>query len=76
MRPNRDHMREQFPHIQVTVDELFAADDFVTVFATAQVTRRGGNATIRKAIAVHRIANGKIVETWHQWDRLGDYQRL
>jgi ketosteroid isomerase-like protein len=76
MRRNRDRMREQFPEMQMTVDELFAAGDAVTVLTTTQLTRRDGKAVTRKAIAVHRIVAGKIVETWVQWDRLGNFQQL
>ncbi len=75
-RQNRDRMREQFPRTQMTIDEMFAADDTVTVLTTTEVTRRDGKAVTRKAIAVHRIADGKIVETWAQWDRLGHFQQL
>jgi len=76
MRDNRDRFREEFPQMQTVHDEVFAADDTVTVLMTTQLTRRDGKRVTRKAIAVHRIADGKIAETWHQWDRLGHFQQL
>lgn len=76
MRRNRELMREQYPTAREEINELFAADDTVTVVTTAQVTRRDGKTVTRKAIAVHRIADGKIVESWGQWDRLGHFQQL
>lgn len=76
MRQSREKVRAQYPHLQVSIDGLFASDDTVTVLMTTEATRRDGKTLTRKAIAVHRIADGKIAETWHQWDRLGHFQQL
>ena len=76
MRQGRETMRAQFPEMQASIDELFAAEDTVTVLTTAHLTTRDGKSITRKAVAVHRIAGGKIVESWSQWDRLGHFQQL
>lgn len=59
MRRNRELMREQYPTAREEINELFVADDTVTVVTTAQVTRRDGKTVTRKAIAVHRIAEAR-----------------
>lgn len=72
----RKLVEAQYPHLQMSIDELFAADDTVTVLTTTHLTARDGITITRKAIAVHRIAGGKIVETWNRRDRLGHFQQL
>jgi steroid delta-isomerase-like uncharacterized protein len=71
--------REAFPDIHVTIDEIFAAGDRVVVQWTAQGTFQnpmmGLQPTGEKGAPIHgigidRFEDGKIVESWGQWDTL------
>lgn len=71
--------REAFPDLAFTVDEIFAAGDRV-------VMRWSGNGTFEKpfmgqaptgekgdpvhGIAIDRYEEGKIAESWGQWDTM------
>jgi steroid delta-isomerase-like uncharacterized protein len=66
------------------IDEIFSTDDRVVVRWTGSGTHvaeiNGIPATGRKvtvdAITIHRMAGGKIAETWEVWDTLGFLQQL
>ena len=75
-RRNRARECEEFPDLRMTIDALFAAGDVVTAVITNRGTHRSGKAVTWKAVIVHRIEGGKVVELWSQWDRLGYYQQL
>jgi steroid delta-isomerase-like uncharacterized protein len=76
--------RGAFPDIRLTVDAQFADGDTVTTRWTAAGTHKGdlrGIAPTGKPIKitgihVHRIAGGKIVEAWANWDTLGLMQQI
>lgn len=77
-------MRRAFPDASVAVDELFSADDRVVVLATERGTHQGtfmdvpatGKAVEVTGIVVHRVEDGRIAETWAQWDSLGMLRQL
>jgi hypothetical protein len=62
-----------FPGINVTIDDLIAEGDLIAARTTAFGTHTGtfaglpptGTSVAIPAIAIYRIADGKIVETWH-----------
>jgi steroid delta-isomerase-like uncharacterized protein len=66
------------------IEEIFSADNKVVVRWTGSGTHvaeiNGIPATGRKirvdAITIHRMAGGKIAETWEVWDTLGFLQQL
>jgi steroid delta-isomerase-like uncharacterized protein len=66
------------------IEELFSNDDRVVVRWTGSGTHVGDvngipatGKTIRvDAISIHRMAGGKIAETWEVWDTLGFLQQL
>ncbi|WP_298432611.1 ester cyclase [uncultured Jannaschia sp.] len=66
------------PDISFEIDSLHFADDVVTVIGTLRGTHSGevlgypatGRAVEFSAIAVHRIEDGVIVESWQMPDRL------
>ena len=66
------------------IEEMFSAGDRVVVRWTGSGTHsaemNGIPATGRKvrvdAIAIHRMAGGKIAETWEVWDTLGFLQQI
>jgi predicted ester cyclase len=61
----------------MSVDEVVAEMDFVAVRFTSSFSHHGifigaypkGESVVVHAQAFHRLRNGKIVETWHLYDR-------
>ena len=73
-----------FPDIQYTLEDLLAEGDRVVARFTARGTQRGvfqgipatGRAAAVSGIAIYRLAGGKIVEQWLEYDQLGLLQQL
>ena len=67
-----------------TIEDIFSTDEMVTVRWTGTGTHVGevngipptGKSIRVDAIAVHRMAGGKIAETWEVWDTLGFLQQI
>ena len=76
--------RTAFPDFQVRIDQQVAERDLVVTRCTARRTHLGPflgrPATARPvevtAIHTHRIADGKLIEHWEQFDTLGLLQQL
>jgi steroid delta-isomerase-like uncharacterized protein len=76
--------RTAYPDTHFTVEEQIAEGDKVATRWTATGTHRGelmgiaptGKRVTVTGIAITRIANGKIVETWNNFDALGQLQQL
>ena len=76
--------RSAFPDVKFTIEDQVAEGDKVVMRYTITGTHKGefqGIAPTGKSIqitgmAIHRIANGKIVEIWANWDALGLLQQL
>ncbi len=69
--------REQFPQARTTIDAMFeVGNDKVVTIWTGTDTHRSGKEVTIKGIGIDRIADGKIVESWYSWDRLGYWQQL
>jgi steroid delta-isomerase-like uncharacterized protein len=72
-------MRRVFPDLALTVDDVAGEGDRVAVRFTARGTHRGrwlgaedtGRVVAITGIAVHRVVDGRIAETWVNWDALG-----
>lgn len=71
--------RVAFPDLRLTVDDVIAAEDKVVLRWRAEGTHRGqlgrlaptgarGSVT---GISIDRWKDGKLVETWAEWDNLG-----
>ena len=66
------------------IEEIFSTDDRVVVRWTGSGTHVGeingipatGRAVRVDAISVHRMAGGRIAETWEVWDTLGFLQQI
>ena len=77
-------VREALPDLRETVDDLVAEDDRVvfrwTVTATHERDFMGTPATGKRiefsGIEIYRIADGRIVERWGVFDRLGMLRQL
>ncbi len=76
--------RSAFPDVHLTIEDQMAEGDKVVSRWTAHGTHRGelmGIAPTGKQITVtginiERIANGKLVEGWSNYDTLGMLQQL
>lgn len=79
------HIFDAFPDAERTVEDQ-VADDNQTVVTRwrATGTHQGefmgiaptGKRITITGISIHRIASGKIVEEWQEWDSLGLMQQL
>ena len=66
------------------IEEIFSTDDRVVVRWTGSGTHTGtvngipptGRKLAVDAISIHRLADGKIAETWEVWDTLGFLQQI
>ena len=66
------------------IEDIFSTDDKVVVRWTGSGTHVGevngipptGKSISVDAITIHRMAAGKIAETWEVWDTLGFLQQL
>ena len=75
---------EAFPDIQFTLEDLLAAEDKVVAHFTARGTQTGafqgipatGRAAAVSGIAIYRLAGGRVVEQWLEYDQLGLLQQL
>jgi steroid delta-isomerase-like uncharacterized protein len=76
--------RAAFPDTHFTVEQQFADGDYVVTRWTATGTQDGelmgmpatGKAIEISGIAIDRFRDGKIVESWGNWDTLGMMQQL
>ena len=79
-----NRLRGAFPDIKITLEDTFGADDKVVVRWSAVMTHTGDhlgipatNKNVRiTGITIARIAKGKIVEGWDNWDQLALMQQL
>lgn len=73
-----EKLRGAFPDIHVTIEDAFAAGDKVAARWSAKMTHRGdhlglpasGKKVRITGISLVKIANGKIVAGWDNWDQL------
>lgn len=77
-------LRAAFPDAHWDVEDLIAERDRVAVRVTFRATHRGeflgipatGKQVTMPAIAIVRLINGRLVESWINRDRLGLIQQL
>jgi len=68
----------------VDVEDVIEEGDRVAVRWTWRITHHGeymgipptGDTLVMTGISIHRLADGKIVENWHNYDALGFMQQL
>ncbi len=76
--------RRAFPDVHLTIEDQMAEGDKVVSRWTAHGTHRGelmgiaptGKQVTVTGINIERIANGKLVEGWSNYDTLGMLQQL
>ena len=77
-------MQAVFRDLHCTVDQQIAEGDLVMTRWTVNAIHQGellgvpgsGNPVTVSGIIVHRFRDGKSVETWGEWDRLGLKQQM
>jgi len=77
-------LRQGFPDIRWTIEELITEGDRVVVRWRWQGTHRGSFRGIpasqkpmtNSAIAIYQLRDNKVVQTWIQTDRLGFLQQI
>ena len=76
--------RTAFPDIHVTIEDQIADGDRVVTRWSAKGTHQGelmgmpatGKQATVTGITIDRIADGRIAESWNNWDTLGMMQQL
>jgi hypothetical protein len=76
--------RTAFPDVRITVDDVVAAGDKVVLRWHSQGTHRGELAGLAPTgahgsvtgISIDQWKDGKVVETWSEWDNLGLARQL
>ena len=76
--------RTAIPDIHVTIEDIILAEDRVLARLTFRGTHKGEfqgipptNKVVKwSGIWIYRVANGKFVERWHNYDMLGLMQQL
>ena len=77
-------IRGAFPDINVTVEDIFGADDKVVLRWSATMTHTGdalgmpasGRTVRSRGITIARIVDGQVVEGWDNWDQLGMIEQI
>jgi steroid delta-isomerase-like uncharacterized protein len=76
--------RAAFPDVHLTVEDQVAGEDRVATRWSGRGTHQGdlmgmaatGKQATVTGITIDRIVNGRIVESWTNWDTLGMMQQL
>jgi steroid delta-isomerase-like uncharacterized protein len=76
--------RTAFPDLRITIEEQIADDQAVATRWSAKGTHEGelmgmaptGKQATVTGITIDRIVDGRIAETWTNWDTLGMLQQL
>lgn len=77
-------LRAAFPDVHITVEDQIAEGDRVVTRWTARGTHRGefqgisptGKQAQVTGVTISRVANGKFVEGWMNWNVLGLMQQI
>lgn len=78
------HYRKAFPDLQITIEQQIEEGDLVVDRWTGCGTHQGelmgieptGKKICITGITIHRITNGKIAETWNNYDSLSMIEQL
>jgi len=79
MKQNILNHRVSASDYYVTIEDMVAEDDKVSIRATHHSTRKGkfGDTSVKVArYSIFRIGNGKVTELWSMDDMLSFYQQL
>jgi steroid delta-isomerase-like uncharacterized protein len=75
---------DAFPDMRITVEEAFGAGDIVALRWSATMHHKGeglgmpptGAAIQITGMSMARIRDGKIIENWDEWDKMGMFQKI
>jgi steroid delta-isomerase-like uncharacterized protein len=84
LKRNADGYRTAFPDVRLTIDDQIAEGDRVVTRWTARGTHQAelfgipatGKQSTVTGMTIDRIVEGRIVESWTNWDTLGLLQQL
>ena len=73
-----------FPDLRITIEDQFVAGDKVATRWSAEGTNKGpfgpvpatGRRVRINGMLLDRVAGGKVVERWEQWDQMSLMQQL
>ena len=73
-----------FPDLHLTIDDQIGAGDKVATRWSAEGTNSGPFGTVPatgrrvrvNGLILDRVADGKVIERWEQWDQMGMMQQL
>ena len=76
--------RAAFPDLRLTIEDQLAGGDLVATRWTGRGTHQGelmglqptGKQSTVTGITIDKIVNGRIAESWTNWDTLGMLQQL
>jgi steroid delta-isomerase-like uncharacterized protein len=76
--------RSAFPDLKITIEDQLAERDLVATRWTAKGTHKGellgiaptGKESTVTGLTIDKIKDGKIVESWNNWDALGMLRQL
>jgi steroid delta-isomerase-like uncharacterized protein len=76
--------KSAFSDLTFTIDEMFSDGDMVCTRWSSTGTHDGdlmgipasGNAITTSGISIDRVVDGKVAESWVQWDNLGLMQQV
>jgi steroid delta-isomerase-like uncharacterized protein len=79
LKPFVRNLRNSFPDIQITINDIMAEEDKVMVRVVIEGTHAGfglgvppsGRRINVAGIVVIRVSKGQFVEGWNSWDQLG-----
>jgi predicted ester cyclase len=78
------NLRNAFSDITVTIDKMIVDGDMVAVLGTTRATHTGellgvpatGREITFRSSDMHRVENGRVVQSWHLEDYFGVAQQL
>ena len=84
LRQSIDGYRSAFPDLKITIEEQLAEGDLVATRWTAKGTHKGelmgiaptGKESTVTGQTLDKIIDGKIAESWNNWDTLGMMRQL
>jgi steroid delta-isomerase-like uncharacterized protein len=76
--------RGAFPDLKITIEEMFSDRDLVCTRWTSEGTNDGelmgmpptGKHAMSTGLSIDKVQDGKIVESWTEWDNAGLMQQL
>jgi steroid delta-isomerase-like uncharacterized protein len=76
--------RGAFSDLEFTIDEMFSDRDLVCTRWSTSATHDGdlmgisatGNHITGSGISIDRVVDGKVAESWVQWDNMGLLQQI